>query len=668
VNLLAAGTLLALAAAQAAPAQTVTSAPAAPAAPAAAAAPRPGYAGHGLQSVSPEVLARFAPKPFDPALTRRVQAMMDVRAPGMGVPSDDGKHLYFTWSVTGTSQVWRLDGPDRFPVQLTGGDDRTSLVEVTPDGRTLVIQRDRKGEENPGIYLMPAAGGALTPVQHVPGVQSLAAFVSRDGSWLYYASNDRKADAYAVYRYEMATGKKELLLDEPGLWTPEDLREDGTLLLRKRTGSLWSEFWERDPAGKLTPLFGHDEKAEYDAAYAAQPGELLVQTPKLGEFRRLYRWKAGQLTPLTGELSWDVQGFSVDRARTRISYTVNEAGYTRLFALDARSYRALPVPRFPGADHVDAGASTRNGRWQTLGIVTATAPRTSYVIDWRTSKLTRWVLPSAPEIDTGRFVAATLETYPARDGTRIPAFVRRPARCPVEPCPVVIDFHGGPEGQARPGFSPGAQLFLDEGFVYVEPNVRGSDGYGRTWIDADNGARRLDIITDIEDAARWARKTFAKDGREPRVGITGGSYGGYSALIGMTMFAGAYDAGVSTVGIANLVTFLENTAPYRRILRATEYGDPEKDREALAKLSPTSYVERVKGPLLVLQGANDPRVPVGEAVQIHDALAARGLPVELVVYPDEGHGAGKRENRVHMMGKELLFLREHLMPSPTATR
>ena len=660
MNLLTASTLLALAASQAAPAPK----PATPAPAAQAATAKPqGYAGHGLASVPPETLARFAPKPFDPALTRRIQSLMDVRAPGMGVARDDGKRLFFTWSVTGTPQLWRLDGPDRFPVQLTGGEERTALVELTPDGKTLVLQRDRKGEENPGVYLMPAEGGTPVAVQHVPGVQTFADGTSRDGRWLYLHANDRKPDAYAVYRYELATGKKELLVEEPGLWSVADQREDGTLLLKKETGSLTSEWWERDPAGKLAPLLGvgEAEKGEYEAAYAAQPGVLLVQTPRLGEFRRLYRLpRGGKLEPVSPELKWDVSGFAIDRARSRITYTVNEAGYTRLFALDARTYRPLAVPSFKEADHVFAGAATRDGRFQTLGIITATAPRSSYVLDWKTGKLVRWVIPSSPEIDTSRFARASLESYPARDGTRIPAFVRRPARCEPAPCPVVVEFHGGPEGQAEPGFSTWAQAFVDQGFVFVQPNVRGSDGYGRTWIDADNGPKRLQIITDIEDAAHWARKAFAVDGKAPKVAITGGSYGGYSALVGMTMFAGAYDAGVSIVGIANLVTFLENTAPYRRILRATEYGDPEKDRDALVKLSPVTYVDRVKGPLLVLQGANDPRVPVGEAVQIHDAIAARGLPVELVIYPDEGHGAGKRENQVHMLGKSLLFLKQHL--------
>jgi dipeptidyl aminopeptidase/acylaminoacyl peptidase len=272
-------------------------------------------------------------------------------------------------------------------------------------------------------------------------------------------------------------------------------------------------------------------------------------------------------------------------------------------------------------------------------------------------------VPSTPEIDTSRFAIAKLESYPARDGTAIPMLVRRPEKCD-QPCPVAVLFHGGPEGQARPGFSTTAQLFVDAGFVFVEPNVRGSDGFGKSWLHADDGAKRLDVITDIEDCAKYLRTAWAKDGRAPRVGIFGWSYGGYSTLVGMTMFAGAYDAGVALVGMSNLVSFLENTAPYRRILRASEYGDPTQDREALVKLSPLTYLDRVKAPLMLLQGASDPRVPVGEALQIEAALEARRIPTRLVVFPDEGHGSQKRDNRVVELASILDFFETHLKERP----
>jgi len=310
-------------------------------------------------------------------------------------------------------------------------------------------------------------------------------------------------------------------------------------------------------------------------------------------------------------------------------------------------------------------------------------PLRGLVLDWSTGKVEAWHTPSTPEIDTTTFARAELEAYSARDGTKIPVLVRRPdpsrcasagssearerpqtgARAPA-PCPVVVSFHGGPESQARPGFSVGAQMFVDAGFVYAEPNVRGSDGYGKTWLHADDGPKRLDVITDIEDAARWARSRFAAAGKEPRVGIFGGSYGGYSVLMGMTMFAGAYDAGVDVVGISDLRTFLRNTAPYRRILRISEYGDPDRDADALAKLSPMTYVDRTKAPLLIMQGASDPRVPAGEAIQIHDALERRGVACSLMIFPDEGHGAQKRENRVLMLGGAIAFFEKHLGGTP----
>ena len=642
--------------------------PTPPAAPTPPATPTPtpevprAYSGHGAASVDPAVLARYASRPLDAALSRSIQQMLDVRAPGGGLPSADGTRLFFTWRVTGTTQVWRLDGPDRFPVQLTGGEDATSVVAVTPDGKTLVVQRDRKGEENPGLYTMPAAGGPLAEIQHTPGVQTTAQLLAPDGRTLYYRSNDRRQDAYALYAHDLASGRTELLLEAPGLWSIEDRRPDGRLLVARSTGSLSSEWFEWSPSTRqLAPLLGQGEKEEYDVRYGAAEGELLVQTNKLGNLRRLYRWKAGALSPITPELRWDVSGFSIDEPRRRILYQVNEGGSTRLFALDARTFRPERLPALPAADHVNAGATTPDGRYTVLSVDTGTAPRASWVHDWKKGTLTRWVVPSAPEVDLSRFVRASVGTYPARDGTPIPVLVRRPARCAADPCPVIVEFHGGPEGQVRPGFSPGAQLFVDAGFVLVQPNVRGSDGYGKAWLKADDGPRRLDVITDIEDAGRWARRTFASGGREPKVGIMGGSYGGYATLIGMTMFAGTFDAGASNVGISNLVTFLANTAPYRRILRSSEYGDLEKDREALVRLSPSSYVDRVKGPLLLIQGASDPRVPAGEAIQIHEALAARGLAAELLIFPDEGHGAQKRENVVQTIGRELEFFRKHLL-------
>jgi protease II len=624
----------------------------------------PPYSGHGLQSVPTETLARYAPTPLDSSVTRHLQNLLDLRAPGLGIVAPGGKRLFFGWTVTGLPQVWRADGPNSFPIQMTGGEDATTIVGLTPDGGTLVLSRDRKGEENPGLYLQSAEGGPLRTIQRKEGIQTELQFISDDGKWVYFRSNDVKSDAYVLYRYALATGDREVVFDQPGLWTADDHR-DGRLLLRKRTGSLSSEYSELDLTTKtLTPLFGQQETEEYSAQYGARPGEILVLTPKFGEFRRLYRFEKGRFDPVSPVLSWDVESFAIDSARKHLLYEVNEAGATRLFALDASTLAPLTLPSFPGAEHVYAGFSTRDGRYTTLGVETAQAPRTAYVYEWETLSLTQWIFPSAPEIDLKRFALTRLEEYPARDGTKIPMLVRRPESPCHGPCPVVVEFHGGPEGQSRPGFSPFEQAFVDAGFVYVQPNVRGSDGYGKTWLNADNGPKRLDIITDIEDCSRFIRSHWVEGGKVPKVGIFGGSYGGYSALVGMTMFAGSYDAGVSIVGMSNLLTMLQNTAPYRRALRISEYGDPIKDHDALVKLSPITYLERIKGPLLLIAGATDPRVPVGEALQMHDALEARKIPSKLIIFPDEGHGARKRENLVQELGQSILFFETQLKEKP----
>jgi dipeptidyl aminopeptidase/acylaminoacyl peptidase len=638
---------------------------------AAASAPRPGgYSGLGAGSVPPEVLARFRPAALPESISQRVQSLLDLRAPGAGVLSPDGKRLFFTWRVTGVDQVWRLDGPSSFPQQLTGGEDRTTVQAVSPDSRWVALERDRKGEENPGVYLQGADGGPLREVQHKRGVQTEFQGFSRDGRALYYVANDVRPDSYALYRHDIASGRNERLLDAQGFWRVGEVGPGGKLLMVKVPGSQAREWFLFDEATRqLAPVIGQGETEIYNVAFGARDGEYFVATPKLAGVNRLYRLRTGgELQPLAAggaSSQWEVESFKLDEARERLYVSVNEAGYTRSKAYDARTGKPLALPWPAGAEHELIGSTTPNGRWLVLGVGLPDRPRESFVWDWQTRRLTRWVVPSVPELDSKGFVAAKLESYPARDGTQIPMFVRRSAQCAAAatPCPVIVHFHGGPEAQTRPGFSPVWQLFIDAGFVVAEPNVRGSSGYGKAWLDADNGPKRLQVVTDIEDAALHIRRAWAKGGAAPKVGVYGGSYGGYSVLYAMTRFAGAYDAGVSNVGIANLLTFLENTAPYRRALRITEYGDPVKDREALIQLSPTTHVAQLKAPLLIVQGANDPRVPVGESLLMHEAAASRGVPVELMIFADEGHGASSRGNQALQFGHTLRFFQQHLKAS-----
>lgn len=619
-----------------------------------------GYTGLGAESVSKAEIAKFIAPPLDERVSRRIQAMLDVRGSGSGLITSRGDRMIFNSRLTGTPQVWRQDGPMRFPIQLTGGEDRTSAVGIAPDDAFVVISRDVGGQENPGIYVMDPKGGQLEVIQHTPKVQTFLEFISDDSKAVYFRANDVKPDSFAIYRYDVATKQRARVFDHPGLWRIADQR--GTQwLLHKSLGNTQDEIYLYDVARKqLTPLLGQGEAEEYQAAFGARPGQILVRTNKLGDFHRIYTLAGGKLTPITPAIEHDIDAFAIDDARKRIYYVVNERGYSRLHVLDARTFKPIRLPKLPAADNVSIAGVSHNGRFAQLAVDSANMLPTSYVLDWQTRKLTTWRAPMAPEIDVSTFAKLSLEYYPARDGTKIPMFVRRPAKCDA-PCPVVVDFHGGPEGQSTAGFSGYAQLFVDAGFVFVEPNVRGSTGYGKAWLHADNGPKRLNVITDIEDCAKFIRASWGKDGKPPRIGVTGGSYGGYSVLMAMTYFAGAYDVGVQQVGISNLMTFLMNTAPYRRILRTSEYGDPVKDKDALIKLSPITYVSRIKAPLLSIQGVNDPRVPVGEAVQIYKALARRNIPGGLILFPDEGHGTSKRGNQVLAIGHTIAFFEKHLL-------
>ena len=630
------------------------------------------YSGHGSDSVSAETLKKFAPPTLNSVMANKLKKMFDVTTPGMGMLSPDKKTLYFTWRVTGISQVWKIDGPKAFPVQLTSGNDAVTISAVAPNGQFLIISKDLNGEENPGLFKLDLKTGFIEELYRKSKVQASFSFITDDSSTIYFTANDTSPDSYNVYKMPLATKTPELVYEGKGAWFVADNRNNGeSLLLVKYNGAKLNEYFDFNAKTKeLKPVIGQNEKEEYDVSYAAKVGEYLVLSNKTTDFKKLYLLSGGKQKQISKEMNYEISGFTLDHKRTRIIYSINRDGYSEILVLDAKNYKALPTPVLPlkdaKPDHVFSGTTTRDGKVTILGIITSKAPRLAYTYDWQTKKVTQWVLPSAPEVDLSKFVVAELMNYEAQDKTKIPMFVRFPAKCRPElknreNCPVVVHFHGGPEGQSEPGFSTFAQAFVDEGFIFVEPNVRGSDGYGKKWIEMDNGPKREQVLSDIEDASKWIKTNWkTADGKSPNVGVMGWSYGGYSTLVAMTKYAGAYEAGVALVGMSNLVSFLNNTAPYRRILRISEYGDPEKDKESLQRLSPVTYVDKVKAPLMVIQGANDPRVPVGEALQIHETLQKKKIASELIVFADEGHGSAKKENQVLEIGHTIEFFKKHL--------
>ena len=621
------------------------------------------YSGHGAESVPATTVRQFVAPPLTPSMAETIQSMLDVRATGAGVLSPDGKNLFYGWRVTGVQQVWQAQGPLSFPIQMTGGQNTTNLYDLTPDGKFLILSRDRNGEENPGLYLQPVAGGPLIEIQRKSKVQTFYTVTTKDSKFVYFSSNDIKPDSYAIYKYDIAGRKIEKVFDQDGIWSVADINNDGQLLLKKDKGSLWSEYHLYDEkTKKLNALVGQNEQVDYSMSFAKQPGSYYVRTNKQGDFHRLYFLKGDRWTPISADVKMNLDGFVLDQAKEKIYLSWNDQGYTRLEVLSTATHKPITLNISKNVDHVLVSKITPSGRYFSFAVDNGKQPRQTYVYDWKSGRSTLWLTGNAPEINTTQFSRATLEFYDARDGTKIPMWVRRPSQCasPASRCPVIVHFHGGPEAQTKPGFSTWAQIFVNAGFIFVEPNVRGSSGYGKAWLASDDGPNRLKVITDIEDAALFIKKTWASAGVSPKIGVMGGSYGGYSTQVAMTKFAGAFDAGVASVGMSNLATFLNNTAPYRRILRISEYGDPIKDRDALLELSPVTYIDRVKSPMLLIQGINDPRVPVGEALQMYEKMKARGLSSQLILFADEGHGASKRENQVLEIGHTLAFFEQHL--------
>jgi dipeptidyl aminopeptidase/acylaminoacyl peptidase len=625
------------------------------------------YKGLGAASISKKDLQKFAPKTLDPKVSNEVRRFLDLKAPGFGRLSPDGKSLYFTWSISGSNQIWKLNGPNQFPQMITSGEERTTISGMTPDGKYVVINRDSNGQENPGIYLLSTQDNSLTEIYRKVGIQSFAQYISEDSKTIYFATNEKQRDSYAIYAYDIASKKIEEVFSQPGLWSIGDVHPTrDEWLLTKTISNTHSEFYTYDrKTKKLTPLLGQNDNEDYSVSYALKDNAYLVKTNKFGDFHQLYEWQlGGEFKLVNAPIKYDISDVNISKKRKLLFYSINEGGYERVKRLDPKTYKEISMPALEKISKDAASVMVANisedERFITVAIVTSQRPYNAYIYDTQKDKITQWIIPSTPEIDLSKSVKEKLEYYTARDGTQIPMFVFRSEECLNKNCPVIVDFHGGPEGQSTPGFSIYSQLITREGFILVQPNVRGSEGYGKEWLNSDNGPKRLKVISDIEDCSVFIKKNWKKNGVTPKIGVMGGSYGGYSTLMAMSYFAGAYDAGVSIVGISNLTTFLMNTAPYRRNLRILEYGDPVKDAAALKQLSPVTHINKVKAPLMIIQGSEDPRVPVGEAVQMYKLLQKKKVPAELMIFPDEGHGSSKTSNQVLEIGHTIRFFKEHL--------
>ena len=607
-----------------------------------------------------------------PAIGDDLRRYENVRSAPLAAWSKDSRSLYVSTRFGDVSQIHRVDMPGGARRQLTFFKEPVGGVERRKGGEELAFTMDAGGSEFSQIYLLdPQTGDA----------RLLTDGSSRNGSISWSSRGDRLA-----YRSTRRNGRSNdiwimdpdhphearMVWESPdgSSWSPVDWKDRDRVLLVQQYVSVQDSRihtvnvskgehaqWEggADEASSVNYAVGFDRDGE----------GLFFITNQRSEFNQLAyrRFDDQDVHIVTEAISWNIDDAVLSEDRRRLAFTVNENGWNTLYLLDTRTLEFKKVRGLP-AGLVGRMRFSPDGRKLGLTLNTAQTPSDAFTLELGRrpldyGKLARWTFSEIGGLDSEQFVEPELIHYPTFDDREIPAFVYRPKG--EGPFPVVIYIHGGPESQYRPGFSGTFQMWIDKlGVAVVAPNVRGSNGYGKEYVNLDNGYRREDSVKDIGALLDWI--ATQEDLDASRVAVYGGSYGGYMVLACATHYSDRLKAAVDIVGISNFVTFLENTQAYRRDLRRVEYGD-ERDsemREFLEKISPNNRVDRIGIPMLVAQGQNDPRVPVTESEQIVRALRGNGKEVWYMNALNEGHGYRKKENRDVYQQVVVLFLQRHL--------
>jgi len=583
----------------------------------------------------------------------------------------DGSGILISTRFGDTPQIHRVAAPGADRQQLTFFREPVFFARFDPKSKSggFVFQMDTGGGEFYQYYWLDRQTGKHTLLTDGKS-RNQGLLVAHGGGKLAFASTARNRTDFDLYVMTgTAPGGAKLVKEVRGDWNPIDWSPDDSKLLVRHEISINESYLHLlDPqSGELkdvNPLPG--KKVSYDgsAVFARSGDALYYSSDEDSEFLRLTRYdlKTGKKQVLTPKINWDVLNLAVSLDGKWLAFTANEGGTSALYLAETahpQQARRVELPkgvafglRFDRQSH--RLGFTLNG---------PQSPSDVYSIDVRTRKLSRWTTSEIGGLNPDSFVSPDLIQYKTFDGRMIPAWYYHPRSAGAKPAPVVVLIHGGPEGQAEATFSSQVQyLVVELGVAVLEPNVRGSSGYGKSYLLLDNGFAREDTIKDIGSLLDWVATRPELD--KGRVAVLGGSYGGFMVLSSMFHFNDRLRCGIDVVGISNFVSFLEHTESYRRDLRRVEYGDERdpKMRAFLQSISPTTNAAKIKRPLLVAQGKNDPRVPASEAEQIVKSVRGAGGRVWYVLATDEGHGYRKKANSDYLLAASMLFLEQNLLP------
>ncbi|MBB6645798.1 S9 family peptidase [Halobellus ruber] len=595
-----------------------------------------------------------------------IERYLNVRSAHSASFGPNGDRLGFLLDSTGVPQVWSLTDPGGWPEQHTVFEERVTFASWSPERAEFVFGMDEGGNERAQLHRYDLASGAVANLTATPEAKHRWGGWSHDGDRVAFTSNRRDRSVFDVYVQDRdgVGDDAELVFEGDGWLTAGGFSpDDSALIVSEAYSNVDQDVYVLDiESGELTHLTPHEGTVRFRSAEWGPDGEsVYLVSDRDSDTLDLWRVDVadGTFSPIASDPDWEIDGVAVDDESGRIVYSTNVDGYTELTVgdLDGDTIDPLPDPDLPRG--VAGGvAFDPTGERFAVTVTRRGSPANVCVVEADTGIAERWTHASTAGIPPESFVEPELVHYPTFDGREIPAFFSLPDDdTGAGETPVIVDIHGGPESQRRPAFAAVTQYFLANGYAVFEPNVRGSAGYGKAYSHLDDVEKRMDAVADIEAGVEWLWDHPAVD--DDRIVAMGGSYGGFVVLAAMTEYPDLWAAGIDIVGIANFVTFLENTGEWRRELREAEYGSLEEDRELLESISPLNNVERISAPLFVLHGANDPRVPVSEARRLVEA-ASDHVPVRELVFEDEGHGLSKLENRVEAYSAIVAFLDEHV--------